>query len=113
MKLLEPAAEFGELGTNKLLRRTVEVCQTTHKCVDYQLIITLKQEQKCIFLQTWVRVLTGAGNFSFLHRLQTGSEAHSVSYPTGTEAVSLRVKWPGSETGHSLSSGAKVKNAWR
>jgi hypothetical protein len=29
------------------------------------------------------RFLTGAGNF-FLHRVQTGSGAHPVSYPEGT-----------------------------
>jgi hypothetical protein len=31
-----------------------------------------------------VRFPAGAGNFSFHHRVQTGSGAHSASYPTGT-----------------------------
>jgi hypothetical protein len=31
-----------------------------------------------------VRFPTGAGNFSLHHRVQNGSRAHPVSYPTGT-----------------------------
>jgi hypothetical protein len=32
----------------------------------------------------WVRFPAGTGNFSLHHRVQNGSEAHPVSYPTGT-----------------------------
>jgi hypothetical protein len=28
--------------------------------------------------------MEGAGNFSFHHRVQTGSGAHPISYPMGT-----------------------------
>jgi hypothetical protein len=31
-----------------------------------------------------VRLSVGAGNFSLLHRVQAGSEAHPASYPVGT-----------------------------
>jgi len=31
-----------------------------------------------------VRFPVGAGNFSLLHRVQTGSEANPASYPMGT-----------------------------
>jgi hypothetical protein len=31
-----------------------------------------------------VRILVRAGNFSFLHHVQTGSGAHTASYPMGT-----------------------------
>jgi len=33
---------------------------------------------------SWVRVPTGAGNFSLHHRILTGSEAHPASYPVST-----------------------------
>jgi len=36
-----------------------------------------------------VRVPAGAGNFSLLHRLQTGSGAHPASYPVGTRGSFL------------------------
>jgi hypothetical protein len=39
-----------------------------------------------------VRVPAGAGNFSFHHRVQTGSGAHIASYPVGT-----RISFPGSK----------------
>jgi hypothetical protein len=39
-----------------------------------------------------VRVLAGAGNFSFLRRVQTGSGAHPASYPMGN-----RSSFPGGE----------------
>jgi hypothetical protein len=50
--------------------------------------------------------------FSLHHCVQTGSEAHPASYPMGTRALSLGVKWPGSEADHSLPSSADIKNAW-
>jgi hypothetical protein len=36
-----------------------------------------------------VRFSAGTGNFSLLHRVQTGSRAHPASYPMGTGAFSL------------------------
>jgi hypothetical protein len=39
-----------------------------------------------------VRVPAGAGNFSLHHRVQTGSGAHSASYPMGTNG-----SFPGSK----------------
>jgi hypothetical protein len=44
-----------------------------------------------------VRFPAGAGNFSFHHRVQNGSEAHPASYPVGT-----RGSFPG----------GKVAGAW-
>jgi hypothetical protein len=50
-------------------------------------------------------------NFSLLHNVQNGSGAHPTSYPMGTgRALSLEVKWQGSEADHSPPSNAKVKN---
>jgi hypothetical protein len=52
----------------------------------------------------------GAGNSSFRHYVQTGPEAHPVSYPIGTGgALSLGLKRPGLEADHSPPSSAKVK----
>jgi hypothetical protein len=54
----------------------------------------------------------GAGNFSFLHRVQTGSATHPDSYPIGTgggEALSPGVKQPGRETDQTPPSSAEVK----
>jgi hypothetical protein len=59
-----------------------------------------------------VQVPAGAGNFSFLHRFQTGSGAHSASYPMGTGSPSAGVKRPGREANHSPPPSAEVKNAW-
>jgi hypothetical protein len=56
-----------------------------------------------------VRVPTGTGNFSLHHRVQTGSVSHPASYPMGTEALSLGVKRPGREAGHSPPYSAEVK----
>jgi hypothetical protein len=49
-----------------------------------------------------VRNLAGAGNFSLRHRVQTGSRAHPG-------ALSLGVKRPGREAGHSLPCNAEVR----
>jgi hypothetical protein len=38
--------------------------------------------------------------------------AHATSYPVGTEVVSLQVKRPGREAGHSPPPSAEIKNAW-
>jgi hypothetical protein len=59
-----------------------------------------------------VRVPAGAGNFSFLHCVQTGSGAHPASYPMGTRGFSLGVKRPGREADNTPPSSAEVKNAW-
>jgi hypothetical protein len=50
----------------------------------------------------------GAGNFSLHHCVKNGSGAHPASYPMGTWASSLGIKWPGHEPDHSLPSTAKV-----
>jgi hypothetical protein len=47
-----------------------------------------------------IRFPAGAGNFSFHHRVQNGSGAHPVSYPMGTEALSLGVNRLGREADH-------------
>jgi hypothetical protein len=44
-----------------------------------------------------VRVPAGAGNFTLLHRLQTGSGAHTASYSVGTTNSFPGVKRPGRE----------------
>jgi hypothetical protein len=59
-----------------------------------------------------VRFPVGPGNFSLRHRVQTGSGVHPASYPMGTGALSLGVKWPGREADHSAPSSVKVKNAY-
>jgi len=48
-----------------------------------------------------------SGNFSLHHCVQTGSEAHSTSYPVGTVGLS-----PGGKADHLHPSSAKVKNMW-
>jgi len=54
-----------------------------------------------------------AGNFSFHHHIQSGSEAHPTSYPMGVlGALSLGIKQLGHEADHPLPSSAQVKNAW-
>jgi hypothetical protein len=35
-------------------------------------------------LDSRIRFLAGAGNFSLHHRIQNGSDAHPASYPKGT-----------------------------
>jgi hypothetical protein len=47
--------------------------------------------------------------FSLLHVVQTGSGAHSASYPVGTGDSFLGVKWPGREADHSPPTSAEVK----
>jgi hypothetical protein len=59
-----------------------------------------------------VRVPAEAGNFSLLHRVQTGSGTHPASYPRGTRGSFPGVKQPRREADHSLPSSVKVKNAW-
>jgi hypothetical protein len=56
-----------------------------------------------------IRFPTGAGNFSLRHSVQTGSRAHSASYPIVAGALSLGVKRPGREADHLPASSAKVK----
>jgi hypothetical protein len=56
-----------------------------------------------------VRFPAGAGNFSLHHRVQNDSGAHPASYPMGTGALSLGVKWPGRESDNSPPSSAEVK----
>jgi hypothetical protein len=56
-----------------------------------------------------VRFPAGAGNFSLQHHVQTGSGAHPVSYPLSNGALSLGVKRPGREAGHSPPSTSEVK----
>jgi hypothetical protein len=57
-----------------------------------------------------VRFPTGARNFSLHHRIQSGSGAHSASYPMGTRG-SLGVKRPGREADNSHLSSGDVKYA--
>jgi hypothetical protein len=63
-------------------------------------------------ISTGVRFLAEAGNFSLRHRVQTGSGAHTASYPMGTGVLSPEVKRPGHEVDHSPASSAEVKNVW-
>jgi hypothetical protein len=58
------------------------------------------------------RIPAENGNYSLHHRVQTGSETHSTSYPMGTGDSLPGVKRPWSESDHSLPSSAEVKNAW-
>jgi hypothetical protein len=58
-----------------------------------------------------VRLPAGAGNLSLPHRVQTGSGAHSASYPMGTRVLYLGVKRSGRKADHSPPSTAEVKNA--
>jgi hypothetical protein len=59
-----------------------------------------------------VRFPTGAGNFSFHHRVQNGSGAQSPSFSMGTRGSFPEVKRPEREAEHSPPSNAEVKNAW-
>jgi len=40
------------------------------------------------------------------------SGAHPASYPMGTGALSLEIKWPGRVANHSPTRSAEVKHAW-
>jgi hypothetical protein len=55
---------------------------------------------------TGARLPVGTGNFSLIHRIQTGSEVHSASYEMGTSC-----SYPGGKADTSLPSNAEV-NAW-
>jgi hypothetical protein len=51
-------------------------------------------------------------NFSLLHIVQTGSGAHSASYPMGNGGSFPGVKWQGREADHSPPTSAEVKKIW-
>jgi hypothetical protein len=68
--------------------------------------------QWCCLDDRGVRVPEGVGSFSLHHHVQTGSGAHSASYPMGTRALSLGIQRPGREADHTPTSSAEVKNAW-
>jgi hypothetical protein len=55
-----------------------------------------------------VRFPAGARHFSPLHSIQTGSEAHPASSPSGAEG-----SFPGGKADHSPPFTAEVKNEWR
>jgi hypothetical protein len=59
-----------------------------------------------------VQFLAWTGNFSLYHHVQNDSGAHPPSFPVGTGALSLGVKWLGHEADHSPPSIAEVKNVW-
>jgi hypothetical protein len=59
----------------------------------------------------WVRLRTGARDFSLLHNFQTSSGAHPASYPMGSGgAFSQEVKRQGRDAYHSLPSSAEMEN---
>jgi hypothetical protein len=58
------------------------------------------------------RFPAGARNFSFHHRVQTGSGTHPVSYPKGNRGYFPEVKRPEREADRSPQSSAAVKNVW-
>jgi hypothetical protein len=68
-----------------------------------------------------VRFPAGVRNFPLLHIIQTGSEAHSASYPMGSgecspEAMRLQLEADDSPTTNaefSNVSGRNSKNSWR
>jgi hypothetical protein len=51
-------------------------------------------------------------NFSLRHRVRTGSETHSTSYPMSAGGSYLRVKWPRREADHTPPSNTEVNNVW-
>jgi hypothetical protein len=55
------------------------------------------------------RFPTGAGNFSFHHRVQNGSGAHPASYPMGTRGSFPGNKAAGREADHSPPSSVEIK----
>jgi len=46
------------------------------------------------------------------HHVQTASGAHPASYPMGSRALSLGIKWPVCKADNSPPSSAEVKNVW-
>jgi hypothetical protein len=65
-------------------------------------------------LDSWmirIQILAEAGNFSLQHHVQTGSEAHPVSYPVGTRGSFPGVKQPGHEADHSPPSSPEVEKS--
>jgi hypothetical protein len=64
---------------------------------------------------TGIQFLAGAmmGFFSLHDCIQTGSGAHPIAYPMGTEGdLTLGVKQPEHEADYPPPSSAMVKNAW-
>jgi hypothetical protein len=59
-----------------------------------------------------VRVLPEAGDFSFRHRVLTGSGAQTAYYAMDTRGSIPGGKTTGHEADHSPPSSAEVKNAW-
>ena len=51
-------------------------------------------------------------DFSRLQDVQTGNEAHPLSYSVGTGILLLGVKRPGRDVNHALPPSADVKNEW-
>jgi hypothetical protein len=51
-------------------------------------------------------------HFSPLHVIQSGSGAHTASYPMDTAAVTPGVKWLGREADHPSPTSAEFSNTW-
>jgi hypothetical protein len=90
---------------SKLILMFIIVVLSRFKSVHIQWRALLEQ-RKATGRMTGVRFPTGAGDFSLLHTVQTGSGAHPASYP----ALLQRVKQPGGEADRSHPSTSKVKN---
>jgi hypothetical protein len=82
--------------------------------------ICVKFSQMWIWIAQWysaglrarwsrIRVPARVGNFSLHHRVQTGSGAHTASYPVGTTGSFAGVKRPGRKPDYSLPSSTEVK----
>jgi hypothetical protein len=56
--------------------------------------------------------MAGASDFSFVHIVETGSNAHPSSCPIGARVSFPRAKVAGSLIELSLLSSAEVKNTW-
>jgi hypothetical protein len=63
-------------------------------------------------LDDWSSITRRGRDFSLRHRVQTGSEAHQVSYPMGTTNSFPGIKRPGCEANHSPPTSVEFKNAW-
>jgi hypothetical protein len=59
-----------------------------------------------------VHFQAGARDFSLLHNVQTGSEAHPATYPVCTRNSSSEVKLQRHEADQSPSPSPKVKDGW-